>query len=65
MSKVNELQQADLIRHAEYARDHGGSFRLHELVLDAVAAIRRKDDLINRLLDRIEKLEEGKQPAAA
>lgn len=62
---MNELQQGDLLRGAEIARDEYGLDRLHENVVDAVTAIRHKDDLINLLLDKIELLEKKRERIAA
>lgn len=54
---------ADLMRGATHARDEYGMGRLYENVLDLVAEINHKDELINTLLDRIEQLEQP--PVAA
>jgi hypothetical protein len=53
---VNENQQSDLLRAAEHARDEYGMERLYDHVLDALAELTRKGDLIDTLLEENERL---------
>ena len=61
---MNEYQQNDLLIGARVAKEEYGLDRLYENCVDAVAAIRRKDDLIDTLLDKIEMLEKLVKVAA-
>lgn len=54
---MTEEQQADFLRGAKIAAESFGLDRLLQNTVDAIAEIQHKDDLINRLLDKVQRLE--------